>query len=100
MVRNLLRNPVYRKYLWMKAPASVAFEVPNQMIAYYVQYCAMDSNPALVQGNVTLLVVFGALLIIPIAVIPMQVTMLLVLLLVLLLALLLTLLVLTRSLSL
>jgi hypothetical protein len=42
MVHRLLRNPLYIGYLLFKAPAAVAFEVPNTILLY----CKRDLPPA------------------------------------------------------
>ena len=84
MVRRMFRNPVYWSYLKFKvpppsskrprfvasdaswacadpcqAPASMAFEIPNSMLAYYVQYNIRANDWAGVQGMVVTLVVLG-----------------------------------------
>jgi Na+/melibiose symporter-like transporter len=61
MVRRLLRNPLYINYLKFKAPASIAFEVPTTIVAYYVQYSIRHTNPNAVQAVVTAAVVGGAI---------------------------------------
>ena len=65
MVRRLFRNPVYIKYLLFKAPASMAFEIPNSILLYYIQYSVQDTNPNSIKGSVTIVVVLGSLLAIP-----------------------------------
>ena len=68
MVRRMFRNPIYINYLKFKAPASMAFEIPVSVVAYYVQYSVRDTNPNAVQSFVTVAVVGGAILAIPLVV--------------------------------
>ena len=51
--------------LLFKAPASMAFEIPIPIVAYYVQYAIHETNPNAVQSMVVNFVVGGSLLAIP-----------------------------------
>ena len=67
-VRRMFRNPVYLTYLKFKAPASVAFEVPSNILAYYIQYSVLDNNPNATQSIVGAITVAGAIMSIPLVV--------------------------------